>query len=46
MTVRTPGLAVSQAQKAQRRRETIAGYLFMAPRLLFFLGFGIFPMGM
>jgi len=46
MTVRTPGLAVSQAQKAQRRRETIAGYLFMAPSLLFFLGFVIFPMGM
>ena len=46
MTVRAPGLAVSQAQKAQRRRENIAGYLFMAPSLLFFLGFVIFPMGM
>ena len=46
MTARTPGLAVSQAQKAQRRRENIAGYLFMAPSLLFFLGFVIFPMGM
>ncbi len=29
-----------------RRRETIAGYIFMAPSLLFFLGFVIFPMVM
>ena len=36
----TPGM------KAARRRENIAGYLFMAPSLLFFLGFVIFPMGM
>ena len=46
MTVRSPGLAVSPAQKAQRRRENIAAYLFMAPSLVFFLGFVIFPMGM
>jgi len=32
--------------RANRRRENIAGYLFMAPSLLFFLGFVIFPMGM
>ena len=36
----TPGM------RAARRRENIAGYLFMAPSLLFFLGFVIFPMGM
>ena len=36
----TPGM------KAARRRENIAGYVFMAPSLLFFLGFVIFPMGM
>ena len=32
--------------KEARRRENIAGYIFMAPSLLFFLGFVIFPMGM
>ncbi len=32
--------------KEARRRENIAGYLFMAPSLLFFAGFVIFPMGM
>ena len=32
--------------KEARRRENIAGYLFMAPSLLFFIGFVIFPMGM
>ena len=32
--------------KAERRRENIAGYIFMAPSMLFFLGFVIFPMGM
>ena len=37
---------VSRAAKAERRRENIAGYIFMAPSLLFFLGFVIFPMGM
>ena len=36
----TPGM------KAARRRENIAGYVFMAPSLLFFLGFVIFPMGL
>ncbi len=32
--------------KAARRRENISAYIFMAPSLLFFLGFVIFPMGM
>ena len=32
--------------KEARRRENIAAYLFMAPSLLFFIGFVIFPMGM
>ena len=36
----------SSMSRANRRRENIAGYLFMAPCLLFFLGFVIFPMGM
>ena len=34
------------AMKDSRRRENIAGYLFMAPSLLFFLGFVVFPMVM
>ena len=38
--------ALSRGMKASRRRENIAGYIFMAPSLLFFLGFVIFPMGM
>ena len=38
--------ALSQGMKAARRRENIAAYIFMAPSLLFFLGFVIFPMGM
>ena len=37
---------VSPAMRAARRRENIAAYLFMAPSLVFFLGFVIFPMGM
>ena len=37
---------ISRQLKATRRRENIAGYLFMGPSLLFFLGFVIFPMGM
>ncbi|MBQ4074439.1 MAG: sugar ABC transporter permease [Clostridia bacterium] len=37
---------VSLSMKAERRRENIAGYLYMAPSLIFFLGFVIFPMGM
>ena len=36
----------SVAMKQSRRRENIAGYLFMAPSLLFFLGFVVFPMVM
>ena len=32
--------------RATRRRENISGYLFMAPCLLFFAGFVIFPMAM
>ena len=39
-------VSLSRGMKEARRRETIAGYLFMAPSLLFFLGFVIFPMGM
>ena len=46
MTVKAHSFAVSKAMKAERRRENIAGYIFMAPSLLFFLGFVIFPMGM
>ena len=38
--------ALSQGMKAARRRENIAAYIFMAPSLLFFLGFVVFPMGM
>ncbi len=38
--------SISPALKATRRRENISGYLFMAPSLLFFVGFVIFPMGM
>lgn len=37
---------ISRELKLTRRRENIAGYLFMGPSLLFFLGFVIFPMGM
>ena len=37
---------MTRGMKEARRRENIAGYLFMAPSLLFFLGFVIFPMGM
>ena len=36
----------SAAMKQSRRRENIAAYLFMAPSLLFFVGFVIFPMVM
>ena len=36
----------SSLSRANQRRENIAGYLFMLPSLLFFLGFVIFPMGM
>ena len=36
----------SLSMRAERRRENIAGYIFMAPSLLFFIGFVIFPMGM
>ncbi len=31
---------------ANKRRDNISGYLFMAPCLLFFIGFVVFPMGM
>ncbi len=37
---------ISRELRETRRRENIAGYLFMAPSLLFFLGFVIFPMAM
>ena len=48
MTIRAASAPrmVSPAMKAARRRENIAAYIFMAPSLLFFLGFVIFPMGM
>ena len=34
------------AARENQRRENIAGYIFMAPSLLFFAGFVIFPMAM
>ena len=37
---------IPRGMKEARRRENIAGYIFMAPSLLFFIGFVIFPMGM
>lgn len=37
---------ISRELRMTRRRENISGYLFMAPSLLFFLGFVIFPMAM
>ena len=37
---------MSLSARANRRRDNISGYLFMAPCLIFFLGFVIFPMGM
>ena len=39
-------VVLSRGMKKARRRENIAGYIFMAPSLLFFLGFVIIPMGM
>ena len=37
---------ISRRMRAARRRENLTGYLFMAPALLFFLGFVVFPMVM
>ncbi len=37
---------MSRGLRATRRRENISGYLFMAPSLLFFFGFVVFPMVM
>lgn len=37
---------LEQSHRQRRRRETLVGYIFMLPSLLFFLGFVIFPMGM
>lgn len=37
---------ISRGLRATRRRENISGYLFMAPSLLFFFGFVVFPMVM
>ena len=34
------------AARENQRRENIAGYIFMAPSILFFAGFVIFPMAM
>lgn len=36
----------SLAQRRRNRQENLIGYAYMAPALLFFLGFVIFPMGM
>ena len=38
--------AGTSLSRANQRRENIAGYLFMLPSLLFFVGFVIFPMGL
>ena len=46
MTVLSSRRMISPAMKRARRRENISAYIFMAPSLLFFLGFVIFPMGM
>ena len=35
-----------QSMREAKIRENVAGYLFMAPALVFFFGFVIFPMGM
>ena len=37
---------MNRGMKESRRRESIAAYIFMAPSLLFFLGFVVFPIGM
>lgn len=37
-------LKSSTASRALVRRETISGYLFLLPSLIFFLGFVVFPM--
>lgn len=37
---------ISRRMRAARRRENLTGYLFMAPALLFFFGFVVFPMVM
>ena len=34
----------SQMSKALVRRETISGYLFLLPSLIFFVGFVVYPM--
>ncbi len=39
-------ISSKHSMRMARRRENISGYLFMAPSLLFFIGFVIFPMGM
>ena len=38
--------SINRSLRATRRRESISGYLFMAPALVFFLGFVVFPMFM
>ena len=43
---RTAAARPIQTMRDSRRRENIAGYLFMAPSLMFFLGFVIYPMVM
>ena len=39
-------IPLSRRMRATRRRENLTGYLFMAPALLFFFGFVVFPMVM
>ena len=39
-------VSINRRLRATRRRESISGYLFMAPALVFFLGFVVFPMFM
>ena len=43
---RTAAARPIQTMRDSRRQENIAGYLFMAPSLMFFLGFVIYPMVM
>lgn len=44
--MQTPTIDISRQLRATRRRENLSGYLFMAPALLFFFGFVVFPMVM
>lgn len=46
LRMQTPTIDISRQLRATRRRENLSGYLFMAPALLFFFGFVVFPMVM